>query len=44
MKKNQWRIYIKGALMCKAEPIPLFVSIQDDRYSTQKDMLFYHIY
>lgn len=34
MKKNQWRICIKEALMCKAESIPLFVTTQDDRYST----------
>lgn len=44
MKKNQWRICIKGAMMRKAEPTTLFVSTQDDRYSTQKDMVFYHIY
>lgn len=44
MKKNQWRICIKGALKCKAEPIPLFVTTPDDKYSTQKDMLFSHIY
>lgn len=44
MKKNQWRICIKEALMCKAEPIPLFVTTQDDRSPIQKGMLFYHIY
>lgn len=43
-KKKQRRIQIKRAFMRKAELIPLFIRKQQDRYYTQKEILFYHIY